>query len=96
MHIIDDQGINPLYNICHCKTTSIRKTIMTTEEHNDIFQAGIQDQYCVVRDKEHNFCWVINLEDHPSSFLADRSYRKIFSKGVDGTEDSVVLISSPI
>ena len=34
---------------------------------------SLNNFYFVAKDEESDFYWVINLEDHPSSFILDKS-----------------------
>ena len=53
---------------------------MAFEDNNSMLQGQLPDVYCVVKDKEQDFYWVINLEDHPGTFLLDISYQQYISK----------------
>jgi len=50
------------------------------------------DFFFVVKDTEEDFYWVLNLEDHPKSFLLDRSYQHFLSKNKKGDQDSMIII----
>jgi hypothetical protein len=68
---------------------------MAFEEIEGMFEGVLPDYYCVVKDKKEDFYWVINLEDHPSSFLLDKSYQQYLSPGRKHGQDSFVIIQPP-
>lgn len=65
---------------------------MAFEEFDSNLQGAFPDYYCVIRDKKQDFYWVINLEDHPNSFLLDKSYQQFVSSDQQENEDSYVII----
>ena len=65
---------------------------MAFEEIDGMFDGVLPDYYCVVKDKNEDFYWVINLEDHPNSFLLDKSYQQYLSNGRTQGQDSFVVI----
>ncbi len=69
--------------------------MMAFEQVEDMLDGILPDFYCVVRDKKEGFYWVINLEDHPSSFLLDKSYQQYLSHGKEKGQDSFVVIQPP-
>ena len=56
---------------------------------------GLPDFYCVVKDQEQDFYWVINLEDHPNSFLLDTTYQNLNSPELKKEQESMVVIQPP-
>jgi len=54
--------------------------------------AGLPDFYCVVKDQEQDFYWVVNLEDHPNSFLLDPTYQNLNSPDLKKDQESMVII----
>ncbi len=47
--------------------------------------------YFVAKDKENDFYWVLNLDDHPNSFLLDKSFQHLVpSKIREGNESMVI------
>jgi len=49
------------------------------------------DAYCIFKNKKYGFYWVINLEDHPSSFLLDKSYQNFSPKYKDNNQSMVIF-----
>ncbi|MCB0805097.1 MAG: hypothetical protein KDC05_04810 [Bacteroidales bacterium] len=49
------------------------------------------DFFFVIKDNEHDFYWVLNLEDHPSSFLLDQTYQR-FTNELKKDQDSMIII----
>lgn len=66
--------------------------MMAFDEFEDMFDGILPDYYCVVKDKKQDFYWVINLEDHPSSFLLDKSYQQYISPEHKQDQESFVII----
>ena len=61
---------------------------------NDISTLDCNDFYFVLPDKENNFNWVINLDDHPNSFLLNgRHHRNI--ETIKSEEDASMVIIQP-
>lgn len=52
----------------------------------------LPDFYCVVKDKEQDFYWIIDLEDHPNSFLLDRTHQQLISPEHKEDQESIVII----
>lgn len=47
--------------------------------------------YFIAKDKENDFYWVLNLDDHPNSFLLDKSFQHLVpSKIREGNESMVI------
>ena len=65
---------------------------MAFEEYNNMLQGELPDFYCVVKDKEQDFYWVINLEDHPGTFLLDKSYQQYLPADQKEDTESFVII----
>ena len=59
--------------------------------NSEMIDVQVKDAYCVITNKEAGFYWVINLEDHPNSFLLDRSYQNFMSKNVMNDQESMVI-----
>ena len=56
------------------------------------FQGDLPDFYCVVKDQEQDFYWVINLDDHGSCFLLDSTYQQLTSPDTKEDQESLVII----
>lgn len=56
----------------------------------------MKDVYCIIKDKKDGFYWVINLEDHPNSFLLDHSYHNFFPPQFKEDHESMVVIQPTI
>ncbi|MCF8379555.1 MAG: hypothetical protein K9H49_08270 [Bacteroidales bacterium] len=54
--------------------------------------AKLIDPHCVIQDKEQNFFWVINLEDHPNSFLLGQNYQHLFNTERNKDHESMMII----
>jgi hypothetical protein len=59
--------------------------------HSEMIDVQVKDAYCVITNKEDGFYWVINLEDHPNSFLLDRSYQNFMSDNIINDQESMVI-----
>jgi hypothetical protein len=68
---------------------------MAFEAIEGMLEGILPDYYCVVKDKHEDYYWVINLEDHPSSFLLDKSYQQYLSPEKGKGQDSFVVIQPP-
>ena len=68
------------------------------ETNNEITNQyrGLPDFYCVVKDQDQDFYWVINLEDHPNSFLLDPTYQNLISPDHKTDQESMVIIQPTI
>lgn len=62
------------------------------EIHNEDWFEEMNDHYFIVKNKENGFYWVINLNDHPNSFLLDHSFQNMISTGAMSEEESMVVI----
>ncbi len=71
---------------------------METQSINKIEEMDVQirDVYCIVKNKEDGFYWVINLEDHPNSFLLDHSYQNFLPPQFKKDQESMVVIQPTI
>jgi hypothetical protein len=56
----------------------------------------IKDLYCIVKSKEDGFYWVLNLDDHPNSFILDRSYHNFIPPQFKKDHESMVVIQPSI
>lgn len=65
---------------------------MNEEINIEAAMGNIPDFYCVLKDNDHDFYWVINLEDHPNSFLLDKGYQQLNSQGIEDNQQSMVII----
>ena len=54
----------------------------------------VNDFYFILPDKENNFNWVINLEDHPNSFLLNGSHHRNINNQ-RGDEDASMVVIQP-
>jgi len=61
------------------------------ENRNDGQELKVKDVYCIIKDKEDGFYWVLNLEDHPSSFLLDRTYHNFLPPQYKKDQESMVV-----
>jgi hypothetical protein len=64
-------------------------------KHNEINTEWFEqfnDCYCIVKNKENGFYWVINLNDHPNSFLLDHSFQNMITPGAVNEQESMVVI----
>lgn len=68
---------------------------MAFEALDGMFEGMLPDYYCVVKHKKQDFYWVINLEDHPSSFLLDKSYQQYIAPEQKQEQNSFVIIQPP-
>lgn len=62
-----------------------------SEKINSNLEVRMVDSYCVISNKEDNFYWVLNLEDHPNSFLLDRSFQNFISPNSEMHNGSMVV-----
>lgn len=60
-------------------------------ENNWEITAQMKDAFYVIQDQEEDFYWVINLEDHPNSFLLDKSYQNLLSDKDKATNSSMIV-----
>ena len=74
--------------ITQSKMTEMNKHEINTDEWFD----EMNDHYFLVKNKEHGFYWVINLNDHPNSFLLDHSFQNMVTPGAMAEEESMVVI----
>lgn len=65
---------------------------MAFEELDGFIEGILPDYYCVVKDKKQDFYWVINLEDHPNSFLLDKSFQQHLAPNMKEGQESYVVI----
>jgi hypothetical protein len=56
----------------------------------------VRDVYCIIKNKEDGFYWVLNLEDHPNSFLLDHSYHNFLPPQFKEDQESMVVIQPTI
>ncbi len=62
------------------------------EGNNEIIKIDGNDIYCVIKNKEDNFCWYINLDDHPNSFLMKQSFQNFNPMNFQDEKESIVII----
>jgi hypothetical protein len=62
------------------------------ENRNNGQDVKVKDIFCIVKNKEDDFYWVINLEDHPSLFLLDHSYHNFLPPQFKKDQESLVVI----
>ena len=62
-----------------------------SENKKKDLEIRMTDSYCILKNKKDGFYWVINLEDHPSSFLLDKSYQNFSSKYKDNNQSMVIF-----
>lgn len=66
------------------------------ETRNEGIEFQVKDVYCIIKNKEDGFYWVLNLEDHPNSFLLDRSYQNFLRPQFKEDQESMVVIQPSI
>ncbi len=69
-----------------------KETIMIQQEINNEWFEQFKDCYFIVKNKENGFYWVINLNDHPNSFLLDHSFQNMISREKISDQESMVVI----
>jgi len=65
---------------------------MDSTENNGRFEQFAPDFYCVINDKDNDFYWCLNLEDHPNSFLLDQNYQNLISPKFKDNQETMVII----
>ena len=60
--------------------------------NNEVWFEEMNDCYFIVKNKENGFYWVINLNDHPNSFLLDHSFQNMITPNAFAEEESMVVI----
>ena len=60
-------------------------------ENNWEISANNKDAFYVIQDEEHDFYWVIDLEDHPNSFLLDKTYQNMLSDKEKANNSSMIV-----
>ncbi|MBN2173715.1 MAG: hypothetical protein JW731_06270 [Bacteroidales bacterium] len=63
---------------------------------NEELKIRMTDVYCVIKNKNDGFYWVINLENHPASFILDRSFQNFLSADRNSDQESMVIIQPTI
>jgi hypothetical protein len=66
------------------------------ENIDENYKIRMTDVYCVIKSKKDNFYWVINLEDHPGSFLLDQSFQNFLPAELNDEQESMVIIQPTI
>lgn len=61
---------------------------------NDNSILDCNDFYFILPDKENNFNWVINLDDHPNSFLLNGTHHRNIDT-IRGEDDASMVIIQP-
>lgn len=56
----------------------------------------LTDFYCIIKNKEDGFYWVLDLNDHPNSFLLDNSFQHLVPKEMKNEQESLVIIQPTI
>ncbi|RLD61796.1 MAG: hypothetical protein DRJ05_01800 [Bacteroidetes bacterium] len=64
--------------------------LLNSTNGNSILDAN--DLYFIIPDMENNFNWVINLEDHPNSFLLNGSHHRNIDTNRSDKDASMVVI----
>jgi hypothetical protein len=64
---------------------------MIDEELNIEEFDSLNNFYYVAKDEENDFYWVINLEDHPSSFILDKSFQHLVPSKIREGQESMVI-----
>lgn len=52
----------------------------------------MKDIFFMIRNKKDGFYWVLNLEDHPNSFLLDKSFHNFASSNYTEDTESLVIL----
>ena len=66
------------------------------DKTNTEIEISMTDVYCIVKNKENNFYWVLNLEDHPNSFLLDKSFQQYLPATNYQAYETMVVIQPTI
>ena len=61
-------------------------------DYNEELDIQMKDLYCIIKNKKDGFYWVLNLEDHPGSFLLDKSYQQFIPPEYKEDQESLVII----
>jgi len=64
---------------------------MIDEELNIEEFNSLNNFFYVAKDEGNDFYWVINLEDHPSSFLLDKSFQHLVPSKIREGQESMVI-----
>ncbi|MCD4682608.1 MAG: hypothetical protein K8R86_04925 [Bacteroidales bacterium] len=56
----------------------------------------VKDAYCIIKNKQDGFYWVINLEDHPNSFLLDQSFQNFLPSQMKEDQETMVIFQPTI
>lgn len=51
----------------------------------------VKNAYFIIKNKEDGFYWVLNLENHPNSFLLDKTYQHFVPSSVKTDQESMVV-----
>lgn len=89
----DNVQFTKQYSFCHyvvwnnnLNNKTMVDEVITNEEFDDL-----NTFYYVAKDEENDFYWVLNLDDHPNSFLLDKSFQHLVpSKIREGNESMVI------
>jgi hypothetical protein len=54
-------------------------------------EVTVKNVYCIIKNKEDGFYWVLNLENHPNSFLLDKSFQHFVPRSVKQDQESMVV-----
>jgi hypothetical protein len=65
-------------------------------QRNSGMELQVKDVFCMIKNKKDGFYWVLNLEDHPSSFLLDRSYQNFLPPHFKEDMESLVIFQPTI
>ncbi|MBM3435289.1 MAG: hypothetical protein FJY07_03610 [Bacteroidetes bacterium] len=65
------------------------------EKFRDIKEAETETQvknaYFIVKNEEFGFYWVLNLENHPNSFLLDKTFQHFVPSTFKENQESMVV-----
>ncbi|GAB4326542.1 MAG: hypothetical protein Kow00127_19360 [Bacteroidales bacterium] len=65
---------------------------MSNTEHNETTFGFDKDFYFVLQNQDEGIFWVIDLYDHPNSFLLSGDYHHVIPRGKDDDPESMVII----
>lgn len=52
---------------------------------------SVKNVYCIIKNKEDGFYWVLNLENHPNSFLLDKTFQHFLPPTFKKDQESMVV-----
>ena len=71
------------------------KKLNKMEQFKEIKDGGEDLQsknvYCIIKNREDGFYWVLNLDNHPNSFLLDKTYQHFLPSSFKKDQESMVV-----